>query len=68
MDEALILATRNIKAMAEGMRQFESMRSNDSQRVEQLMSTVTMQAQQIQKLQAEVAVLRARAMGAGPTT
>ena len=67
MDESVILATRNIKALHEGLKHFEAARVEDSKRVEQLMQTVSMQTQQIQALQQSMALLRAKAMGSGPT-
>lgn len=66
-DELTLLNKRNIAALHEGLKQFEAMRAADAKRVEQLMATVTMQSQQIQKLQVDVAVLRATGMGHGPT-
>lgn len=66
-DEATLLNKRNITALHEGLKALERLRQDDSKRVEQLMATVTMQSQQIQKLQVEVAVLRATGMGRGPT-
>lgn len=67
MDEALLLATRNIKALNEGMKHFEAKRVEDSRRVEQLMSTVTQLTTQMHLLSQQVNVLRAKSMGTGST-
>lgn len=66
-DERVILAQRNISAMNEGMKHFERKRAEDSQRVEQLMSTVAALATEVAQLRQTVAVLRAMSHGGGPT-
>lgn len=66
-DERIILAQRNIKALNEGLKHVEAQRSQDAQRVEALMGTVTQLQQQVQALTIQVATLRAGAHGRGPT-
>lgn len=67
-DERMILAQRNINALNEGLKLVERRRSEDAQRVEALMGTVTQLQAQVQKLTIDVAVLRAGSVGRGPTT
>ena len=67
-DERMILAQRNISALNEGLKLVERRRSEDAQRVEALMGTVTQLQAQVQKLTLDVAVLRANSVGRGPTT
>jgi predicted nucleic acid-binding Zn-ribbon protein len=67
-NEDLLLAKRNINALNEGLKHVERMRTEDSKRVEALMGTITQLQQQVQKLVLDVAVLRVKTLGTGPTT
>ena len=67
-NEDLILAKRNINALNEGLKHVERMRAEDSKRVESLLGTITQLQQQVQKLTVDVAVMRAKITGTGPTT
>jgi predicted nucleic acid-binding Zn-ribbon protein len=67
-NEDLLLAKRNINALNEGLKHVERMRVEDSKRVESLMGTITQLQQQVQKLTVDVAVMRAKITGTGPTT
>jgi hypothetical protein len=67
-NEDLLLAKRNILALNEGLKHVERMRAEDAKRVETLMGTITQLQQQVQKLVLDVAVLRVKITGTGPTT
>lgn len=62
-----ILMKRNMEAIRVGMQHFEKARQEDSQRVEAMLGTVAQLTAEVQKLQQQVAVLRATAAGHGPT-
>lgn len=65
--EQEILNKRNVEALQVALKHSEARRMEDAQRVEQLMGTVTQLSQQVQELLQHVAVLRAQAMGHGPS-
>lgn len=67
-DERLLLATRNIAAIKEGMRGYEQLRQEQSAKIASLQEQVASLTQQLRDLQLSVAVLRATAHGRGPTT
>lgn len=67
-DDRVILAQRNIEAMREGMKHFESERAKAAQREQALQATVAQLVTQVQALQSQVAIMRAQMHGTGATT
>jgi hypothetical protein len=64
-DGRMVAATRNIESIFTALNHFESKRSIDAQRVEDLMMTVTQLTQQINGLNQKVAMLQAQLYEAG---
>jgi len=64
-DGRMVAATRNIESIFTALNHFESKRSADAQRVEDLMMVVTQLTQQINGLNQKVALLQAQLYEAG---
>jgi hypothetical protein len=64
-DGRMIAATRNIESIFVTLNHFEQKRAVDAKRVEDLMTAVTQQAQQIAALTQRVALLQAQLYEAG---
>jgi len=64
-DGRMIAATRNIESIFTALNHFESQRSADAQRVEDLMMTVTQLTQQVNGLNQKVVLLQAQLYQAG---
>jgi len=64
-DGRMVAATRNIEAIFTALNHFESKRSADVQRVEDLMMAVTQLTQQVNGLNQKVALLQAQLYQAG---
>ena len=64
-DGRMVAATRNIESIFITLNHFEQKRAVDAKRVEDLMTAVTQQAQQIAALTQRVALLQAQLYEAG---
>jgi hypothetical protein len=66
-DERVLLATRNLAAIKEGMKSYEARRQEQDSKLLILQEQVAGLIQQVQALQLSVAVLRATTHGRGST-
>lgn len=64
-DGRMIAATKNIESIFIAINHFEQKRASDSQRVEDLMMSVTQLTQQVQNLNQQLALLQAQRYEAG---
>jgi predicted nucleic acid-binding Zn-ribbon protein len=67
-DERMILAQRNIKALSDGLRHAEIKVNEHTGQIDRVLGQLTELQTQLQKLTIDLAVLKAGAVGRGPTT